>query len=61
MITSLCEYNIPSKVLKIPDCPGDIQVIPLEINLKKQKWLVIATYTPLSQCKNDFITESLKC
>ena len=60
MITSLCEYNIPSKVLKIPDSPGDIQVIPLEINLKKQKWLVIATYTPLSQCKNYFITELTK-
>ena len=29
--------NIPSKVLKIPDCPSDIQVVPVEINLKKQK------------------------
>ena len=29
--------RIPSKVLKIPDCPSDIQVIPVEINLKKQK------------------------
>ena len=29
--------NIPSKVLKIPVCPRDIQVIPVEINLKKQK------------------------
>ena len=26
--------NIPPKVLKIPDCPSDIQVIPVEINLK---------------------------
>ena len=46
--------NIPSKVLKIPDCPSDIQVIPVEINLKKQKWLVIAIYTPPSQYKNYF-------
>ena len=38
--------NIPSKMLKIPDCPSDIQVIPVEINLKKQKWLVIAIYRP---------------
>ena len=52
--------NIPSKVLKIPDCPSDIQVIPVEINLKKQKWLVIAIYTPPSQCKNYFITELTK-
>ena len=29
--------NIPSKMLKIPDCRNDIQVIPVEINLKKQK------------------------
>ena len=29
--------NISSKVLKIPDCPSDIQVIPVEINIKKQK------------------------
>ena len=48
--------NIPSKVLKIPDCSSDIQVIPLEINLKKQKWLVIVIYTPPSHCKNYFIT-----
>ena len=27
--------NIPSKVLKIPDCPIDIQVILVKINLKK--------------------------
>ena len=47
-------------MLKIPDCPSDIQVIPVEINLKKQKWLVIAIYTPPSQCKNYFITELTK-
>ena len=44
--------NIPSKILKIPDYPNDIQRTPVEINLKKQKWLVIAIYTPPSQCKN---------
>ena len=52
--------NIPSKVLKIPDCPSDIQVIPFEINLKKQKCFVIAIYTPPSRCKNYFITELTK-
>ena len=41
--------NISSKVLKIPDCPSDIQVITVKINLKKQKWLVITIYTPPSQ------------
>ena len=52
--------KIPSKMLKIPVCPSDIQVIPVEINLKKQKWLVIAIYAPSSQCKNYFITELTK-
>ena len=49
--------NIPSKVLKVSDCPSEIQVIPVEINLKKQKWFLVAIYTPPSQCKNYFITE----
>ena len=47
--------NILSIVLKIPDYLSNIQVIPVEIILKKQKWLVIATYTPPSQSKNYFI------
>ena len=48
--------NISSKVLKIPDCPIDIQVMPVEINLNKQKWLAIAIFTSPSQFKNYFIT-----
>ena len=32
----------------------------VEINLKKQKCLVVATYRPPSQCKNYFITELTK-
>ena len=47
-------------MLKIPDCPRDIQVIPVEINLKKKKWLVISIYTPPSQCKNYYIIELSK-
>ena len=35
---------ITSKMLKTLDCPSDIQVIPIEVNLKKQKWLVIVIY-----------------
>ena len=30
------------------------------MNLKKQKWLVAAIYTPPSQCKSYFITELTK-
>ena len=35
---------ITSKMLKTLDCLSDIQVIPIEVNLKKQKWLVIVIY-----------------
>ena len=52
--------NIPSKKPKIPGCLSDIQVMPVEINLKKQKWLVVTIQTHPSQCKNYFITELTK-
>lgn len=44
-------------MLKIPNCPSNIQVMSVEINLKKQKWLVMAICIPPSQCKNYFINE----
>ena len=51
--------NMPSKVLNVPDCPSNILVIPVEINLKEQNWLVAAIYTP-SRCKNYFTTQLSK-
>ena len=47
-------------MLKVLKCPSDIQVIPVDINLKEQNWLVVAIYTSPSQCKNYFITELTK-
>ena len=44
-------------MISIRNCPSDIQILPFEMNLKKQKWLVVAIYTPPSQCKSYFITE----
>ena len=35
-------------------------MVSVEINLKNQKWLFAAIYTPLSKCKNYFVTESTK-
>ena len=52
--------NIPTKKLIIPDCPSNIHMIPVDINLKKQKWLVVAIHAPPSQCKNYFIAELTK-
>ena len=40
--------NILSKVLQIPYCPSDVQVIPVEINLKKQNLLVATIDKPPS-------------
>ena len=47
-------------MISIRDCPSDIQIFPVEMNLKKQKWLVAAIYTPPPKCKNYFITELAK-
>ena len=52
--------DIPSRIISIRDCPSDIQILLVEMNLKKQKWLVVARYTPPSQCKSYFITELTK-
>ena len=52
--------DIPSRMISIRDCPSGIQILPVEMNLKKQKWLVVAIYALLSQCKSYFITELTK-
>ena len=52
--------DIPSRMISIRDCPSEIQISPVEMNLKKQKWLVVAIDTPPSQCKSYFITELMK-
>ena len=36
--------NIPSKYLRSFDLPNDIQVIPIEVNLKQHKLLVVSIY-----------------
>jgi len=41
--------DIPSKYLQTLEVPKDIQVIPIEINLKQRKLLVLAIYRPPSQ------------
>ena len=40
---------IPSRKLSCDDTCNSIQAIPFEINLRKEKWLVISVYFPLSQ------------
>ena len=43
--------QIPSKQLEGVDIPNDIQVLPIELNLKKTKWLLLPVYKP--PCQND--------
>ena len=38
--------NIPSRKLNEHSLPGDIEIMCVELNLKKQKWIVIGIYRP---------------
>ena len=47
----------PIKQLNSYNFPDDIEAIVIEINLRKQKWLVIIVYRPPSQCPKYFFDE----
>ena len=48
--------HIPSKILKTRyKLPENLQAIPIELNLRKSKWLVVAVYRPETFKKTDFI------
>ena len=50
--------DIPSRQLKGIRVPNDIQIIPIEINLRKMKWLVLPIYRPPKQ-KETYVIEQL--
>ena len=50
--------NIPSKLLSKYIFPTEIQCIPIELILRKQKWLIISIYRPPSQ-KLKFFLDSI--
>ena len=41
--------SLPSKILTKFKLPINIQIIPFEINLRKEKWLFVSIYKPPSQ------------
>ena len=41
--------HIPSRRLNDFKIPSNIQIIPFEINLRKEKWLVVSIYNAPSQ------------
>ena len=47
----------PIRQLSSYNFPDDIEAIVIEINLRKQKWLVISAYRPPSQCPKYFFGE----
>ena len=47
--------TIPTKELKQLAIPKSIQILPIEINLRKSKWLIIPIYRPPSAPENLFI------
>ena len=49
--------DIPCKELKLNTHPHGIKEIFVEVNLKKNKWLLFATHCPLSQGDEYFFDE----
>ena len=46
--------NIPSRKLTEPILPDDIEILCIEINLRKEKWAVIGIYRPPDMNSNYF-------
>ena len=48
--------DIPSRELGRINLPTDIQIIPIELNLRKQKWVIFTLYRPPSQPLSYFMS-----
>ena len=49
--------NIPAKLVENPILPNDIEALFIELNFRRNKWLLMGTYHPPSQCSKYFFTE----
>ena len=49
------KFSLPSKILTKFKLPRNIQIIPFEINLRKEKWLIGSIYKPPSQGNQYFL------
>ena len=47
--------NIPSRILNQHTIPDDVEIMCVEINLKKQKWITIGIHRPPSMNERYFI------
>ena len=58
MIIGFCKILNSSKNVSNYRIPPDIQAIPFEINLKKEKWLFVSVYKRPSR-NNQYFSDSL--
>ena len=47
--------SFPSRIMSNFELPENIQVIPFELNLRKEKWLFVSIYKPPLQSNNYFL------
>ena len=47
--------GLPSRLLTNFSLPGDVQIIPFELKLHKEKWLVVSSYRPPKQNLSYFL------
>ena len=52
--------HLLSRLLKKIDIPSNIQIIPFELNLRKEKWIFMCIYRPPSQNKQYFLQKLSK-
>ena len=52
------KYHLPSKLLSIHNTYNDIQVIPFELNLRKEMWIFLCIYRPPKQNSQYFSENS---
>ena len=49
------KFSVPSKMLTKFKLPSNIQIIPFELNLRKDKWLFVSIYKPPLQNNQYFV------
>ena len=47
--------SLPSRIMSNFKLPENIQVIPFELNLRKEKWLFVSIYKPPLKSNNYFL------
>ena len=53
--------NIPSRLLKEHVIPNDAEIMRVEINLRKQKWIILGIYHPPNLNEKYFFDNLSRC